>query len=1027
MTNPSSATDGGLSDIAGHGSAAGTDAVCADLTGILDTVDLPIVVVRRDFIVARFNRPAASALGLTASHVGQSPRGIDLFADVTDLDKLCAQVITERAPCRREVRHGDKWFLLRIAPYAGADGLGTVFTLTNMTAFRASVEQAIYEREYTKTILNTVIEPLVVLDAGLCVQTANRAFYAMFEVSRDESHGVRLDALPKHAWETPRLWSLLKESIVENKEFKTVEVEHNFPAIGRRTLLIDARLLTPKGSPRNLILLAFQDISERKQAESALRKSERLFRGMLDALPAAIYTTDPEGRITHFNPACIEFSGRTPTIGSDHWCVTGKLFHPDGTPMPHDECPMAIALKSGRVVRGTEAIAERPDGTRVWFEPYPTPLFNAAGELIGGINMLVDITDRKRAEAANAWLAAIVTSSDDAIVSKDLDGVITSWNTGAERLFGYTAAEAVGQRVTMLIPPDRLDEERHILERLRRGERVHHLETIRVRKDGSALNISLTTSPVKDKQGRVIGASKVARDITEQTLAREALRESEARYRNLYDSIDEAFCIIRVIFDEQDRPIDYVFLEINPSFEKQTGIQNARGRSIREIAPQHEEHWFEMYGKIVSTGESKRFEYPAVDLHRWYEGYAYRIGDAHECKVGIIFNDITDRKRAEDLMQEAKREAEAASFAKDRFLAVLSHELRTPLTPVMMTVAAMDMNPDLAPDIRDDVAMIRRNIELETKLIDDLLDLSRITAGKLRLNMEAVDVNSAVRHVCETCRPLILEKAIHLHCDVPALAYQVKADPTRFQQILWNLIKNAAKFTPEHGDIYISISKTDADCVRIQVRDTGIGIASVVLPKIFDAFEQGDANITRQFGGMGLGLAITKALVEMHRGTIRAESGGAGTGSTFTVELPAVSADNNSHSAPTNQYIGNGDGLRVLIVEDHADTALVLRKLLGAFGHRVKTAGTAANALELAGKEPFDVIVSDIGLPDESGYDLMKKIRAQHAMKGIAMSGYGMDEDLRKSREAGFSDHIVKPTNVAQLERTIRRVVGKSD
>jgi two-component system CheB/CheR fusion protein len=624
------------------------------------------------------------------------------------------------------------------------------------------------------------------------------------------------------------------------------------------------------------------------------------FRQMLDALPAAIYTTDANGRITHFNPACVEFSGRTPELGTDHWCVTWKLFHPDGTPMPHDECPMAIALKTGRVIRGAEAIAERPDGTRIWFIPYPTPLFDDSGNVIGGINMLMDITERKQAEAANARLAAIVESSDDAIISKDLNGIIASWNQGAERLFGYTAEEVIGKPVTVLIPPDHVDEEPGILDRLRRGQRIDHYETVRQRKDGVLIDISLTVSPVKDGSGRIIGAAKVARDITQ-------------------------------------------------------------------------------------------------------------------------------RKQTENAVKIAREQAEAASSAKDRFLAVLSHELRTPLTPVMMAIAAMDMNPDLAPDIRDDIAMIRRNLELEARLIDDLLDLSRVTAGKLRLSKEIVDVNSAVRHVCEICRPFILEKGIHLHCDLPADAYHVKADPTRFQQILWNLLKNAAKFTPDRGDIYVNVSKTDQDRVRIQVRDTGIGIATEILPKIFDAFEQGDANITRQFGGMGLGLAISKALAEMHHGTIRAESGGAGAGSTFTVELPIVSANKDSHAGPTKHAHRNGDALRVLVVEDHAETARLLSKLLGASGHKVKTAGTAAAALELAGKEPFDVIVSDIGLPDATGYDLMKQIRARYPMKGIAMSGYGMDDDLRKSREAGFSDHIVKPANVAQLERTIRRVVGKSE
>jgi PAS domain S-box-containing protein len=236
---------------------------------------------------------------------------------------------------------------------------------------------------------------------------------------------------------------------------------------------------------------------------------------MIDALPAAIYTTDAEGWLTHFNPAAVAFAGRVPELGSDRWCVSLKLFYADGTPMPHDECPMAIAIREGRVVHGVEAIAERPDGSRVWFVPYPTPLKSPDGQVSGGINMLIDITERKRTEEMRARLAAIVESSDDAIVSKDLNGVIMSWNAGAERVFGYTADEAIGQPITILIPPERLDEEPEILGRIRQGERIDHFETVRQRKDGTLLDISLTVSPIVNGHGTIVGASKIARDITE--------------------------------------------------------------------------------------------------------------------------------------------------------------------------------------------------------------------------------------------------------------------------------------------------------------------------------------------------------------------------------------------------------------------------------------------------------------------------------------------------------------------------------
>jgi PAS domain S-box-containing protein len=277
----------------------------------------------------------------------------------------------------------------------------------------------------------------------------------------------------------------------------------------------------------------------RRESEQQVRESERRFREMIDALPAAIYTTDAEGRLTHFNPAAVEFSGRTPELGNDKWCVSWKILAPDGTRIPHDQCPMAVTLREGRVVEGGEFIAERPDGTRVWFSPYPRLLRDGDNRIVGGVNLLLDITSRKQAEHANLLLAAIVASSDDAIISKKLDGTITSWNQAAERLFGYSAAEAVGRNITMIIPPGRLHEETMILERLRRGERVEHFQTVRMRKDGGLLDISLAISPMKDKSGRVVGASKIARDITEQKRIERALTLGGVQQQALFHLVDQ--------------------------------------------------------------------------------------------------------------------------------------------------------------------------------------------------------------------------------------------------------------------------------------------------------------------------------------------------------------------------------------------------------------------------------------------------------------------------------------------------------
>ena len=281
------------------------------------------------------------------------------------------------------------------------------------------------------------------------------------------------------------------------------------------------------------------DVTDKKSLETALRESERRLRDTVDALPAAIYTTDAQGRLTHFNQAAVEFAGRVPKLGSDEWCVTWKLFHPDGTPLPHDQCPMAIALREGRAIRGAEAIAERPDGTRRWFMPFPTPLRDAEGTIVGGINLLLDITERKQNEQTSNLLAAIVGSSDDAILSKNLDGVITSWNKGAETLFGYTAKEAVGQHITLIIPSDRRLEEVDIIARLKRGERIDHFDTVRQRKNGSLLDVSLTISPIRDATGQVVGASKVARDITDRKQAEQALADAARQQKALFHLADK--------------------------------------------------------------------------------------------------------------------------------------------------------------------------------------------------------------------------------------------------------------------------------------------------------------------------------------------------------------------------------------------------------------------------------------------------------------------------------------------------------
>lgn len=318
--------------------------------------------------------------------------------------------------------------------------------------------------------------------------------------------------------------------------------------------------------------------------------------------------------------------------------------------------------------------------------------------------------------------------------------------------------------------------------------------------------------------------------------------------------------------------------------------------------------------------------------------------------------------------------------------------------------------------------MIRRNVELEAKIIDDLLDISRITSGKLNLRMESVDVNAAVRQICVMCGAQAVDKAIRLECDLAPSVGTVSADLARLQQVLWNLLNNAVKFTPSGGVVHISSRRTDGSIV-LQVRDNGMGIGPDLLPQIFNAFEQGDVRITRQFGGLGLGLAITKVLVELHGGAIVAESRGRGQGATFTVMLPAEAKHASSEPAPAPEPPAPHRSVRLLLVEDHADTSRVLSIHLRRAGYDVTVAGNVATALNLAREQNFDILVSDLGLPDQTGFELMRQLQEIRPTPGIAMSGYGMVEDVRKSKASGFSEHLVKPISVPRLEEAIRRLV----
>ena len=400
-----------------------------------------------------------------------------------------------------------------------------------------------------------------------------------------------------------------------------------------------------------------------------------------------------------------------------------------------------------------------------------------------------------------------------------------------------------------------------------------------------------------------------------------------------------------------------------------------------------------------------------------------------------VFHDVTAHKQAEEQQRnllrerEARAEAEAANRAKDRFLAVLGHELRTPLTPVLAGVELLEQKVNANGEFKGTIEIIRRNIELEARLIDDILDLTAIAKGKINLDIGTVDIHATVRGALEIFKTDIAHKNLRIHTNLAAPEYFAQADHSRLMQVFWNVIKNAIKFTPEGGAIHIGSANKDGKLI-VGVSDNGIGIEPEVLPRIFDSFEQGVRRVQAGQGGLGLGLAISRAIIEAHHGHMEASSPGRNRGTIVTISLATIprrsSADESEvtrgPTAATSLSDQQKAPLHILLVDDHTDTVITLGALLRNLGYEVACAETVKQALQLAKESKFDLLVSDIGLPDGSGHDLMRQIRAQQSIAGIALSGFGMEDDLEKSRAVGFTEHLIKPVNVDRLQATLREI-----
>jgi PAS domain S-box-containing protein len=960
----------------------------------------------------------------------------------------------------------------------------------------------------------------------------------------------------------------------------------------------------------------FRDVTDRKQAEENLKYQKTLLEALTESVLDGILIVSPDGKLLHFNQHFMNIWNFPPEVlesKSDEmalkWAANqtadpqqflarvGAVYgHPD------DKVREELLMKDGRV-----------------FERFGSPIHDDNGNRLGWVWTFRDITSRKRIEKNLAFLAE---------VSEELPLLANSWeikqtiagkigkylgvshcifaevdtvaNTAfvnhgwrksdeeADLVGNYKLSEFVTDEFRQTLISRRPVVVNDVASDSRTAEHAANFELLKISSfiitpfvSGSDLKFVLGIYRHESYEWQTDEIELLGELMTrvwtriERARAEEELRESEKRYRTLFDSMDEGFCSIEVIFDASgEKAIDYRFLEINPAFEKLTGISQEdalHGKTIRQIIPNLEEKWFEIYGRVALTGEPVRFVEGSEAMGLWFDIYAFRIGVPENSRVALLFNNITERKRAElereqilrqleterarlnylfekapafvatlrgenhvfdltnpaylqlighrnmtgkpvrealpeiegqgffelldnvyqtgepfigkempveiqrepdgelekrfvdfvfqpifetdklvsgifvhgvDITEqvESRRQAESANRLKDEFLATLSHELRTPLNAILGWSQILQNRNLGENDTQKALTTIERNARSQSQLIDDVLDVSRIVTGKLRLNVRAVDLPGVITAAVDAARPGAEAKNIRLQTLLDPDAGPISGDPDRLQQVVWNLLSNAMKFTPKNGRVQVRLERVNSH-VEIVVSDTGKGIEPEFLPYVFDRFRQSDGSMTRRHGGLGLGLAIVRQLVELHGGTVSVSSAGEGSGATFTVSLPILPMRQESVSEtprvhPTAESGASLDcppelsGLRVLLVDDEADSRDLLNLILYSCGADVVLATSAIEALETIRNEKFDVIISDIGMPDEDGFSLIKKIRELSNEEGgdvpaIALTAYARAEDRVKALRSGFQMHVAKPVEPAELVAIVANLAGR--
>ena len=766
-----------------------------------------------------------------------------------------------------------------------------------------------------------------------------------------------------------------------------------------------------------------------KQDAEALHEQREWLRVTLSSIGDAVITTDTKGSITYLNPVAVSLTGWTQEDAAGIPLeLVFKIINEKTRQAV--ENPATRALREGLVVGlANHTLLIAKDGTERAIDDSAAPIRNANGEVAGVVLVFRDVTDRREAERAlreseERFRLLVEGAEDYAIFMLDPKGNITSWNPGAERIKGYSAEEVIGQHFSCFYPPEKVeagypDQELEVAAAKGRFED----EGWRLRKDGSRFWANVIITALRDERGKLKGFSKITRDRTEDLRKESQIRDSEVRFRRLFETAKDGILIL----DSSDGKIT----EANPYITELLGYSTDEliGKELWQIglfqdieASQaafqrlQDEGYIRYHDLPLETKSGRKAEVEFISN-------VYNVD--HHAVIQCNIRDITERRQ----LERAEAQAEALADLhrrKDEFLAMLSHELRNPLAAITNAVQILDLQKDEHPLQEKAKTIIRRQAANLVVLVNDLLEVSRILGGRIQLHQEDLDARGIVQQAIETTRPLIDQTEHELTVSLPTEPTWLHADALRLEEVIVNLLNNAVKYTPKGGHIWLSLQQ-EGDRIVLRIRDTGVGIVPDSLPHMFELFTQAPRSLDRSQGGLGVGLAVVRKLVEMHGGTVEAQSAGPGKGSEFIVRLPVLSSPTGKSQILSKEGDErSGSGWRVLVVDDNVDSADSIAMLLQVSGHEVRVAYSGQDALDMAAKYQPDIVLLDIGLPVMDGYEVARRLRKYPDLKTvklIAVTGYGQESDRLQSQEAGFDYHLVKPVDAQKLEEVMVAVM----